>query len=584
MLHLKSTATNLMVIVLTLILTIVGCSEKDNIIGPEPVPTVPLSCTIGGIQSSNGGSPRDVTCFATANGGSVPYQYSWEFGDNHSSSDSLATHSYTSDGDYQVSLMVTDADGMVCSKDTTIQVTSSASFTCQASADRTTGQAPLTVQFSCTASGGTLPYRYAWSFGDNSSSSIQSPSHTYTSAGTYTAEVTTSDATGMSTRYSVTIIVAGNASTLNCSASATPTTGAAPLSVSLSASGIQGTPPYSYRWQFGDGSSSTQQNPSHTYQTVGSYTANLMVTDASSDVCSKTVTISASQPPAAPSLTGPSNVAAGLSFSLTWDYTWPALATTGEKVVLERSTSGPTSGFSQVAEIPRGGSSRFVIANPSAGVYYYRARVRVGIIGYLTWSAYSTVVKVTINAPVSRTRFNNTGTYFIVSLKVDGIEQFPASPQGLLAGYYYEMELSPGTHTYEALFGSWSENGTREYLYQTTGSFVQRVGITETVALPGPTVYDLLTKFSSSGFWGAWIPGSFEKAGFRFFANGTYDFYVGDNLQTSGTYSFVSRNSTVWAVTFSDGTNQGVLYEYFGYFVMYNGPGGGALQYFYEGQ
>jgi PKD repeat protein len=391
------------------------------------------------------------------------------------------------------------------------------------------------------------------------------------------------DFLGATAQSTVTITVSAASPALDCSASATPTTGSAPLSVAFTGDATGGTTPYTYRWQFGDGSTSTERSPNHTYQTGGSYTATFTVTDASAKTCSKTISITVSQPPAGPNLSGPSSVPEGQTFALTWSYTWPSLATTGEKVVLERSTTSSTSGFTIVAEIPRGGSTQFLVVNPPAGRYYFRARARVSLAGQLTWTAYSSVVTVNVESVVSRTRFNNPGTYFIVSLKVDGIEQFTSSPEGLPGGYYYEMELAPGSHSYEALFGYWNQSGQREYLYRASGTFVQRSGVTENVSLPGPTIRDLLTKFSNSGFWTAWIPGSFQKAGYRFYANGTYDFYVGDELRASGTYTFVSRNATTWAVTFSDGYFEGVLYETLGYFVMYNGPNGGALQYFHDG-
>ncbi|WP_244859439.1 PKD domain-containing protein [Shewanella dokdonensis] len=52
------------------------------------------------------------------------------------------------------------------------------------------------------------------------------------------------------------------------------------LVVSFSGSASGGTAPYSYRWNFGDGTSSTQQNPQHTYAAAGSYSVILTVTDA----------------------------------------------------------------------------------------------------------------------------------------------------------------------------------------------------------------------------------------------------------------------------------------------------------------
>lgn len=59
--------------------------------------------------------------------------------------------------------------------------------------------------------------------------------------------------------------------------SATPTTGSAPLSVSFSGSATSGTVT-GYSWKFGDGTTSTQQNPIHAYASPGNYTVSLTVT------------------------------------------------------------------------------------------------------------------------------------------------------------------------------------------------------------------------------------------------------------------------------------------------------------------
>ncbi len=62
---------------------------------------------------------------------------------------------------------------------------------------------------------------------------------------------------------------------------ASPTNGAAPLTVAFTAPGLDGTsnPIRQWSWSFGDGSTSTNQNPTHTYTNIGTYSPSLMVTD-----------------------------------------------------------------------------------------------------------------------------------------------------------------------------------------------------------------------------------------------------------------------------------------------------------------
>jgi chitodextrinase len=67
---------------------------------------------------------------------------------------------------------------------------------------------------------------------------------------------------------------------LAASASADPKSGPAPLSVNFSGRATGGIPPYAYKWSFGDGQTSSSQNPSHTYSAPGNFTAILTVKDS----------------------------------------------------------------------------------------------------------------------------------------------------------------------------------------------------------------------------------------------------------------------------------------------------------------
>jgi PKD repeat protein len=172
-----------------------------------------------------------------------------------------------------------------------------------------TGNAPLNVAFSGSATGGTAPYTYSWAFGDGTAtSSAQSPTHTYTAAGTYTSTLTVTDSASPVAHSTSSVLVTVNAvgEKLVATASATPTSGQIPLHVAFSGTGTGGTPPYSYSWNFGDGSVvSTAQNPTHTYAGAGTYTAKLTVTDSSSPHQSATSSVTVTASPVAGTAPGP---------------------------------------------------------------------------------------------------------------------------------------------------------------------------------------------------------------------------------------------------------------------------------------
>lgn len=181
-------------------------------------------------------------------------------------------------------------------------VQGSTPLSASAKASPTTGNAPLAVNFTGSATGGTAPYSYSWNFGDGATSTAQNPSHTYSAAGSFTATLTVTDASSpaktATSQVAVTVSQVGNP--LAASASGLPTSGQIPLTVNFTGTATGGTPAYHYSWNFGDGSAtSTTQNPSHTYSNVGTYTATLTVTDSASPTNTATSTVTVTADPIA---------------------------------------------------------------------------------------------------------------------------------------------------------------------------------------------------------------------------------------------------------------------------------------------
>ena len=115
-------------------------------------------------------------------------------------------HTYSTAGKYTVTLTVRNAAGSnAVTKSSYITVGALPKApTAAFSASSTSGNAPLRVQFTDTSTG--TPTSWNWSFGDGTSSTIKSPTHTYSTAGNYTAVLTVSNAAGSNTATKSTYI------------------------------------------------------------------------------------------------------------------------------------------------------------------------------------------------------------------------------------------------------------------------------------------------------------------------------------------------------------------------------------------
>jgi PKD repeat protein len=223
----------------------------------------------------NEAAPLQFDFDANASGGSGSYTFAWDFGDGTTGTGEATAHTYAADGAYTVTLTVTDSAGASISvaQDITASpapVPLTADFTFSEST-------PLTIDFTATAAGGTAPYSFTWDFGDGSQGTGETVSHTYTEANTYGVQLTVTDAVGETVTVNREVTPTAPAAPLTVDFSAAPT---GPLSFDFSAAASGGSSPYTFTWDFGDGTSETGELVSHTYAAPGSYTVTVTATDS----------------------------------------------------------------------------------------------------------------------------------------------------------------------------------------------------------------------------------------------------------------------------------------------------------------
>ena len=209
----------------------------------------------------------------------------WDFGNGNSSSQTSPSANYTSPGKYTVRLIVND--GTI--RDTLTLVDYIEVFrnpTSDFTASPLSGCAPLNVDFKDQSVLGDAPIAtYIWDFSDgNDPSNVQNPSHVYQTGGSYIPSLQIIDQNGcnaVSTPLNVSVNPAPEAafstsnSRVNC---------VAPYTVNFV--NLSKGSNLSFRWDFGDGNTSTLSSPSHSYTSFGKYDVRLIVDDPN---CSDTL-------------------------------------------------------------------------------------------------------------------------------------------------------------------------------------------------------------------------------------------------------------------------------------------------------
>ncbi|MGI9551621.1 MAG: PKD domain-containing protein [Aurantibacter sp.] len=251
---------------------------------------------------SGGGAPLVVT-FTGGNSSDdkAITSYEWDFKDGGTSTTANPTHTYTEVGTYEAELTVTDAEGLSATDTVTITINEEGNEAPVSviGADRTSGEAPLAVKFTGSNSADDNGIAsYAWDFKDGGNSTNANPTHTFDSAGSYNVELTVTDENGLTDKATTTITVSEPQNEAPVSViGADRTSGEAPLVVKFTGSNsTDDNEIATYVWNFKDGGSSTNANPTHTFDSAGSYIVELTVTDQNGLTDKASVTIAVNEP------------------------------------------------------------------------------------------------------------------------------------------------------------------------------------------------------------------------------------------------------------------------------------------------
>jgi len=194
-----------------------GASSSATVAVQVTEPEVASTPPIAVVSSSGaaGSAPLSVSfdgSGSTATSPATITSYSWSFGDGTTAAGASVSHSFTAAGTYTTELTVTDSNGLTSATSTPVVVTAAPANvapTAVISVNPTTGTAPLTVSFdgsSSEDSDGSIA-SYTWYFGDGSSGTGKTVTHTYTTEATFTATLQVTDDIGATGAASTTITV-----------------------------------------------------------------------------------------------------------------------------------------------------------------------------------------------------------------------------------------------------------------------------------------------------------------------------------------------------------------------------------------
>jgi len=244
---------------------------------PQPVivydPVANFSFAQTGACNSNS---EAFTNLSTGTGTPLQNFSAWSYGDGANQWAANPVHNYLAAGLYPVTLTVyTPISG--CFNSITQMVPIGTPYV---NFNFTQDKTCLPVTATFTDSSGNAA-EWFWEFGDGTTSSLQNPVHVYTTAPTNPVRLTITDNRGCQA-----VIIKPGIKLINAGVMFSDLSGCAPFAITFNDTTQTAS---SWLWNFGDGSTSTQQNPTHSYLANGQYTADVVITRA--DGCIDTIEV-----------------------------------------------------------------------------------------------------------------------------------------------------------------------------------------------------------------------------------------------------------------------------------------------------
>ncbi len=228
------------------------------------------------------GSCIDKSVSFTDNSSPKPLSETWNFGDGQTATGAAVIHIYKNSGSYQVQLNANFGNCADTIKKI-VQTGSAVQANFTASGKLNTCNYPQTIQFTNTTQGAA---NFEWLFGDGTSSSEKNPAHNYTNAGKFAVTLIAYNINGCADTVIKNDFIELGPPHIN-GIENLPFEGCAPQTLTLKPLVSSGAAIASYKWDLGDGTTSSDATPKHTYQNTGVYTIKLIV--VTTEGCSDTL-------------------------------------------------------------------------------------------------------------------------------------------------------------------------------------------------------------------------------------------------------------------------------------------------------